>query len=271
MGRSQFLYSGLIAALLLVGCGEAPSLLVSGDVDADVYGAGGAGGFGPTSTVEADFGSISGVVKFKGRASKPRNLKLSDKFCINSNPSGMASEDFLFDPATGALENVFVYIQRGINKKIQDMHPVPSTPVVLDQVNCQYIPHTAFIRVGQPLVIKSQDNTLHNVAARPANSEPFNLTMNAPGALAPRTFERMEPKPMLIKCDVHGWMRSYLAILPHPYCVITAKDGAFSLKGVPPGKYKLVFWHEKVGELAVEVTLAKNEDKNLDAVTMERG
>ena len=94
--------------------------------------------------------------------------------------------------------------------------------------------------------------------------------MNAPGTLPPRVFGRPESKPVLIKCDVHGWMRSYLAILPHPYCAITGKDGKFKLEGVPPGKYKLLFWHEKVGELAVDVELKNNEDKD-QSVTLKRG
>lgn len=43
----------------------------------------------------------------------------------------------------------------------------------------------------------------------------------------------------------HSWVRSYLAVFDHPYFAITTPDGAFSIDGVPPGKYTLVAWHER--------------------------
>jgi len=279
MGRPQFVSAGLTRSLggavaLLLGlaaCGEPESLLVAGDVEGSVYGADAGGGYGPSSTNEADFGSIAGVVRFEGTPIKQRNLKLSDNFCINANPDGIASEDFLFDPQSGALEGVFVYIEpKGIPKKIADRNGIPSEPVVLDQVNCQYVPHLAFIRVGQPLVVKSADNTLHNVKMTPPRNEGFNQTINSPGSLAPRTFDAAESEPTLVKCDVHGWMRAYLAILPHPYCVITGKDGAFKLPDVPPGRYKLVFWHEKLGKMEQDVDLENKQDLQLEPVVFKR-
>jgi len=107
MGRSQLVSAGMkplgYVALLFVlaACGEPESLLVAGDVESSVYGEDAGGGYGPSSTNEADFGSIAGIVRFEGTPIKQRNLKLSDNFCINANPGGIASEDFLFDPQSG--------------------------------------------------------------------------------------------------------------------------------------------------------------------------
>ncbi|MEM8885133.1 MAG: hypothetical protein AAGD14_13775 [Planctomycetota bacterium] len=247
----------------LVGCGDPESLLVTGDVENDVYSGESGGGYGPTSTNPSDYGSIVGTVKFEGKPYARKMETLSDKFCINARPDGMVSEEFLFDPATGGLQNVFVYIARGMQRVKFD---VPSEPVILDQVGCQYIPHAAILRVGQPLRIKSSDNTLHNVAATPRNNDAFNKTMNTPSVLPDMVFGRGEPDPIKIRCDVHGWMKSYVAILSHPFCAITPQDGSFSLKDVPPGSYKLVYWHEYMGKKEMDITIENNKELKLELV-----
>ena len=58
--------------------------------------------------------------------------------------------------------------------------------VVLDQVNCRYVPHLAVVQVGQPLVIKSSDKTLHNVHGLKGANPDFNESMAKPGQLPPR-------------------------------------------------------------------------------------
>jgi len=244
MGRSQLVSAGLIALLgvFAAACGEPESLLVPADVSG-VYGEGGS--FGPTSLDKAQFRKVFGTVTFSGRAIKAGPLTLSDDFCINANPNGLASEEFTFDPASGALEGVYVYISKGVNKRLEDLHPVPSEPVVLDQIGCRYVPHHVVLRVGQPLVIKSSDNTLHNVKMSGGRNPDFNETMNSPRSLDAKYFDLPEPEPRMVKCDVHGWMRAFVSVMRHPYCVLTDKSGKFTLEGVPPGTYELTFWHEK--------------------------
>src|SRR5438270_338407 len=47
-----------------------------------------------------------------------------------------------------------------------------------------------------------------------------------------------------IKCDVHGWMNSYVGVLTHPFFAISDTNGHYEIKGVPPGEYTLELWHE---------------------------
>ena len=44
-------------------------------------------------------------------------------------------------------------------------------------------------------------------------------------------------------------------VLDHPYFTIPQLDGSFSLADVPPGRYTLVGWHERVGERTVPVDI----------------
>ena len=58
-----------------------------------------------------------------------------------------------------------------------------------------------------------------------------------------------------IKCDVHKWMEAYCGVLEHPFFATSAADGSYSIEGVPPGDYKLAFWHRTMGEHVVDITV----------------
>ena len=56
-------------------------------------------------------------------------------------------------------------------------------------------------------------------------------------------------------------MNAYAGVLPHPYFAITADDGTFTIKNLPPGTYKLTAWHEKAGTQTADITLAAKDEK----------
>ena len=73
-----------------------------------------------------------------------------------------------------------------------------------------------------------------------------------------------QPEVMILfRCDVHKWMSSYLGVLPHPYYTITAKDGVFALKNLPPGEYLIEAWHEKLGTQSQRIAVGDKETKEI--------
>ena len=66
-----------------------------------------------------------------------------------------------------------------------------------------------------------------------------------------------------VKCDVHGWMSSYLGVVPHPFFAVTGDDGSFELKGLPPGEYTVEAWHEVYGTKTAEVTVADRDAQEI--------
>src|SRR5262249_53049648 len=71
---------------------------------------------------------------------------------------------------------------------------------------------------------------------------------------------------VVVACDVHGWMRSYIRVFDHPYAAVSSvgrdeaakkwedmgspKVGEWELKSCPVGaKVKLFAWHETLGWL----------------------
>ena len=64
-----------------------------------------------------------------------------------------------------------------------------------------------------------------------------------------------------VKCNVHPWMKSYIAVVGNPYFQVTGADGKFTLKNVPPGTYTLTAWHESLGSMDQMVTVGASENK----------
>ena len=57
-------------------------------------------------------------------------------------------------------------------------------------------------------------------------------------------FEKSESS-FVVKCDVHPWMKAYVAVFDHPYFAVTDDTGKFQIKNIPNGKYEVVAWHER--------------------------
>jgi hypothetical protein len=251
----------LLLAAALAGCGGDAPLLVTSDVQEVVYGSGAAAGsYAVRSMDPALRGSIRGAVTFDGTAPKSRPHDMTDAYCIGAHSGGLLREELVVG-ASGGIRDVIVYVKRGATGQ---KWPVPTETVVLDQKGCQYVPHVAVVQTGQPLVIKSSDPINHNVHAQDGPNGGFNRPMTGVGSLDAVTFLKTEMPPKQIICDVHGWMKSFVAVLPHPLHAVTAEDGTYAIQGVPPGKYELAFWHEKLGERTVEVEVGNSQTVTAD-------
>ena len=64
-------------------------------------------------------------------------------------------------------------------------------------------------------------------------------------ALGPLTHKLNVAEAMVpVKCNQHPWMKAYVGVFKHPFFAVSAADGTFTIKGVPPGTYTVVAWHE---------------------------
>ncbi|HKR65341.1 MAG TPA: carboxypeptidase regulatory-like domain-containing protein [Thermoanaerobaculia bacterium] len=208
--------------------------------------------------VSADAATVNGLVKFEGAAPKMPPLQMSaDPYCASQHPTPQPDEEVVVGPG-GELANVIVYV-----KNAPGNYPPPSTPAVLDQHGCQYHPHVTAVQVNQTVQIKNSDSTLHNVHAMPAVNAQFNVGQPVQGMTSDKKFDKAEVTPFKIKCDVHGWMKSYMVVLPHPFHSVSQMNGTFSIANLPPGNYTLVAWHEKYGTQEQQVTVGAKEQKQV--------
>jgi hypothetical protein len=135
--------------------------------------------------------------------------------------------------------------------------------VVVDQQKCRYIPRVLGVRVGQPLQIRNGDPLLHNVRSDSEVNQPFNQGQPVQGMVFTHTFTTREVM-VPVKCDVHGWMRTSVGALEHPYFAVTGSAGSFTLANLPPGTYTIAAWHEQLGTQEQQVTVAAKESKDVE-------
>jgi plastocyanin len=190
-------------------------------------------------------GTISGAVAFTGTPPAPKKIATdADPACGQKNPN-LTTEDTVVKD--GKLANTLVYIKEGTladGSKIGDWSfDTPSEALTLNQDGCHYKPHVSAVMVNQKLNITNSDPTQHNIHFTPKNNPDWNQSQPNGAAPLSHSFARSEIL-VPVKCNQHPWMKAYVAVLKHPFAAVSAEDGSFTIKGVPPGTYTVVAWRE---------------------------
>jgi hypothetical protein len=202
---------------------------------------------------------LTGKVTFAGKAPEPKQIDMSGvKECADKHPDPVFEETMMVGEK-GELANVVVSIKK---EDSPDLAGEPSKdPAVLDQKGCMYTPHVVAMCVGQPLVVKNDDEFLHNVHSLAQENPNFNFGQPTKDDgktvdQAPKTKEYIR-----VKCDVHPWMSAYIAVFEHPFFAVTGEDGTYTIKGLPDGEYTVQFWHEKLATTPVEAKVTIKDGK----------
>lgn len=188
---------------------------------------------------------ITGTITLKGTPPAERVLPL-DPQCAKTWPADAKPTTRFYEVSpAGGLKDTVVYLERSGDSK-----GASAEPMILDQVNCEYVPYVAAAMTGQTIRVKNSDPLLHNVHPTPApgsrNKEANKVQMPKGADL---DFVFPDPEMFLrFKCDVHPWMFSYVSIFDHPHFAVTDKDGKFTIKNVPAGKYTLKVNHRRIDQ-----------------------
>jgi len=257
--RNRFAVLVLAAVATTVACGggekeetKAPPPAAGGAPAAP-----GAGAAAPAAP--AGNATISGKITFTGTVPPAEKVKLSaDPKCVEMHKEGMEKQPIKVKD--GGLADVYVYVKGGLPP---GNYPAPAEPAVIDQKGCNYTPHIVTLQVGQPLKIKNDDDTLHNIHPRPTINEEFNIGQPRKGMESTRTFTKKEIM-FPVGCDVHPWMRAYISVADNPFYAVTKEDGTFEIKGLPAGDYEIEAYHEKLKTMSQKVSVKSGETTKVD-------
>jgi plastocyanin len=213
----------------------------------------------PKAVDPATVGGVAGTVEFAGAVPQAASLVMrSEPWCTHQHPGGDVADQKV-RVKDGKLAGAFVWIAGGLEGYT---FPPSASPVVLDQVGCLFTPRIVGVQVGQPLRLLNSEQVLHNVHAKPKHSRDRNLALPTKGSSREVTFERAEAMVPVV-CDVHPWMKAWIGVIDSPFYAVTDEAGAFTLTGLPPGRYVLRVWHEVLGTREQTIEVAPREQLQL--------
>jgi plastocyanin len=208
---------------------------------------------------DATAGSISGTVQLDGKAPRMKTINMAaEPACARQHPTPPTSQDVLVGKDNG-LENVVVYLKGDFTHY---KFETPRAPATITQKGCMYDPHVVVLETGQSLQVINADPVTHNIHPLPKDNREWNESQPPGAPPINQSFPR-EEIPIPVKCNIHPWMKAYIAVFDHPYYAVTAKDGSFDLKNVPPGNYTLIAWHELYGVSEQAITIGAKESKTI--------
>jgi plastocyanin len=202
-------------------------------------------------------GTITGTAVYDGKVPNLKPLAVAaEPVCAKRHPT--VPNEALVLGAGNSMANVVVRVVSGL--PAGKTWPAPTTPVTMDQVGCQYVPHVMGVMVGQRFKVLNSDGILHNVHALSKVNASFNMAMPPTRKEADHTFGKEEGM-FVVKCDVHPWMQSFVGVFSHPFFAVTGTDGKFTIKDLPAGTYEIEAWHERLGTQKSTVTVGASDTK----------
>ncbi|MFM7207411.1 MAG: hypothetical protein ACKO4T_12170 [Planctomycetaceae bacterium] len=211
---------------------------------------------GPASAEQ--WATIKGKFVFGGDAPTAAELK-TDKDAEVCGKHKLLAEELVVGADKG-IANVVVFVRdKDVKVNPEAAKAAAAAKVELDNKNCRFEPHVAFVQVGQELVVKNSDTVGHNSNIATVKNSPSNNLIPASGSASVK-FTSDEAVPAQVTCNIHPWMKGWLVVRPNPYASVSKADGTFEIKDVPVGEVELQFWHEKAGYLG-EMTIGGKAEK----------
>ncbi len=200
-------------------------------------------------------GTLTGHVSFHGVVPPGETLEVKE----NQDVCGesVVRHKVMVDSTTHGLQFAIVSLE-SMGTPLE-RSAMPQTLVMNEQ--CNFSPQISAAQSLDDLEIRNQDPILHNTHIT-INQRTFLNVAQLPGS-RPIVKTIKQSGLHQILCDKHKFMSGVLMVFDHPYFRVTNNKGKFSIKGIPPGQYIAKVWHETLGILTQQVTIASEKTATL--------
>ena len=181
---------------------------------------------------ESDGGALEGQVTL-GPGLAPRRVN----FPLYADPVRAAQRTAPRSLAD-EMSRVVVYLETAPAAAIAP----PAEPYRMEQVGLTFEPHVLPIVRGSTVEFPNRDVVFHNVFSL-SKAQSFDLGRYPSGSS--RSVRFAKPGIVKVFCHIHSDMSAIIVVLDNPYFATPDRDGRFSIRGIPPGDYRVVPWHER--------------------------
>jgi len=191
--------------------------------------------------------TLTGIVRFKGPIPLPQKVTVrrDASFCGDT----VTIQPLVVQASTHGVLGAVVSFT---DQPAQSIEAAPPLTIIKNR-NCAFVSRISTSRVGALIEVGNDDPVLHNTHVRSDGKTLLNVAMVAHG----QNIQKQVKKSGVldVKCDAHKFMQGYVLAFDHPYFATTDEAGRFQIAGIPPGRRRIITWHETLGILQQEVNV----------------
>jgi plastocyanin len=199
--------------------------------------------------------NIEGTIVIKQKLTKRRVTAPVPLY--ERGPTVELNADSEEDPLAFERSRVVVYLEGRFPQ------PVPASQAVakMEQRNRRFFPEVLAIQAGSQVSFPNLDPVFHNIFSLSA-AKTFDLGNYSKGDTRLVTFS--EPGIVYVNCHLHSNMAATIVVAPNRWYSMADRDGKFTLRDVPPGKYTIVAWHKAAGYFRQQVQIAPGRTEHVE-------
>jgi carboxypeptidase family protein len=209
-----------------------------------------------TVTQVSGGGTIAGKILYSGKPVRPKRFPVTQDMAT----CGKIIEIYPVKVEQGGVAEAVVWLDDITSGKAFNF-PAPA----IEQKNCEFVPHVLLMQPGAVKILNA-DLCSHSMHVFSSANREVNLIV--PPTMGPTEFTLMRPDQTMVRCGIHRWMQADVFVAKNAYYALSGAGGAYTLTDVPPGKYHIKVWQEKLGTRTQEVTV---ETGKTAAVTFDLG
>lgn len=211
--------------------------------------------FGQLFWQSARGGTITGIVHAEGNAAAKSGGAPDDAYASRKYK-------FLQSVNYDAMNDFVVFIDGVTVTNVASTNVVQVTTARVAQHGAEFTPHVLPVLAGTTVEWPNHDEIFHNVFSV-SDAAQFDLGLyqgNPPDKRV--TFQR--PGKADVYCSIHQNMHCVVLVLANPYFATTGKDKHYTIANVPPGKYQLKAWHERLPVDVQEIIVPETGEVKAD-------
>ena len=183
-------------------------------------------------------GTVAGTVTLDGSAATQEVVTVTkdQRVCGLSAPGAFETN------AKRQLSDAIVWIA---DVKTGKTMPIDKR-VTVSSEDCQIDPRVQATINSATVNVFNDDRLLHTIVfLRPGTNDTLlKLPFFNVGQVVPTEKLAKMSGIIEVRCVQHPWTHGYIAVFDHPYFAVTESDGSYNIDSLPPGRYRMMVWHE---------------------------
>ena len=161
-----------------------------------------------------------------------------------------------------AMTEFVVFIEGVTFTNTISTNVVQVTTAKVAQHSAQFSPHILPVLAGTTVEWPNNDEIFHNVFSV-SDAAQFDLGLYQ-GNPPEKRVAFQSPGKVDVYCSIHAQMHCVVLVMANPYFATTDKNKRFTIPNVPPGKYKLKAWGERLPADTQEITVPATGEVQAD-------